>query len=261
MCTVTFVPRANGYLIGMNRDERIARGAGNPPGVHRLEGTRTVCPDDKGSTWIGSNQHGITLALLNWNTPIAQQTFRRSRGLIIPELVSFANIGELNTALMTYEFVGCAPFRLVAAIPGDRSVLQWSWDGTHLARRAYGWEMRHWFSSSSSDKRAQELRGHTCSRATKDMKAGSVAWLRQLHRSHEHGPGAFSVCVHRELVETLSYTEVCCMPGRLEMFHSIGSPCRPRETYIMELQRLGSPISTPSLIDSRRNEGNDVCRA
>lgn len=260
MCTVTFAPCANGYLIGMNRDERIARGAGNPPEVHRLEGTRTVFPDDKGATWIGSNQYGITLALLNWNIPIAQQTFRRSRGLIIPDLLALRNVAELNVALVGYELLSCAAFRLLAVSPGERTVLQCSWDGAQLAQRAYGWEMRHWFSSSASDNRAQELRGDVCARAANDTRAGSVGWLRRLHKSHENGPGDFSVCVHRELVETLSYTEVRCTPGRLEMFHSIGSPCRPRETYIIELRRLGSPVSTPSLMHSRRNEGNDVCR-
>ena len=260
MCTVTFIPRANSYLIGMNRDERIARGAGNPPGVHRLQGTRAVFPDDKGGTWIGSNEYGITLALLNWNIPIAQETFRRSRGLIIPDLLPLSNAAELNAASLTYEFVGCAPFRLVAAIPGDRSVLQSSWDATHLTRRAYGWEMRHWFSSSASDKRAQELRGHTCSRATKDMTAGSVGWLRQLHRSHEHGPGAFSVCVHRELVESLSYTEVSCTREKVSILHSMGKPCHPRETHIIGLWRRHARVCAPSLVQPQPTEESDVCR-
>ena len=31
MCTVRLLPRKDGYLLGMNRDEKIARGTGSPP--------------------------------------------------------------------------------------------------------------------------------------------------------------------------------------------------------------------------------------
>jgi hypothetical protein len=260
MCTVTFIPRANGYLLGMNRDEKIARGAGNPPAVHRFGGTRAVCPDDNGGTWIASNEYGITLALLNWNLPSAQQTPRRSRGLIIPDLLPLTNAAELNTASLTYEFVGCAPFRLLAAIPGDRSVLQWSWDGAQLTRRASAWEMRHWFSSSASDKRAEELRGEICARAAHYRNTGSAAWLRRLHRSHENGPAAFSVCVHRELVATLSYTEIFCGRDKISMMHAIGKPCEPRETHSIELRRRHSRVSAPLLVQQQATEESNVCR-
>lgn len=257
MCTVTFIPRANGYLLGMNRDENIARGAGNPE-AHRLAGARAVFPCDKaGGTWIACNEYGITLALLNWNIPVVQQSPQRSRGLIIPHLLPLNTARELHSALAMYELVYCAPFRLVAVIPGERSALQWSWDGAHLARRAYAWEVQHWFSSSASDNRAQELRSHVCSRAAKDTDAGSVSWLRRLHQSHENGPGAFSICVHRELVETLSFTEVLCTRADVSMLHIIGSPCNPRETNIIKMRRLYSVVST----EQKRIKDVHVCRA
>ena len=264
MCTVSFLPREHGYLLGMNRDEKIARGAGYPPEVRQLQGKRAAFPSDKaGGTWIACNEYGISLALLNWNVPVMQPSPQLSRGLIIPHLLSSMNPSELNSALATYAFVHCAPFRLLAVIPDERRVLQWSWDGTHLAERSCSWEMRHWFSSSASDSRAQELRGHVCSRASNDRKTGSVAWLRQIHQSHENGPGAFSMCVHRELVETLSYTEISCTQDRVSMVHAIGKPCDPRETRIIELWRVRSSISIaiPSLMDSQPSEQSDVCRS
>ena len=262
MCTVSFLPRERGFLLGMNRDEKIARGAGYPPEVHQVEGMRAAFPSDKaGGTWIACNEYGISLALLNWNIPVVQQSAPRSRGLIIPDLLPLAKAAGLTTAMRTYELVRCAPFRLLAVIPFDGRVLQWNWDGTHLAERSHPWEMRYWFSSSASDNRAQELRGHVCSRTSNDIKAGSVAGLRQLHRSHENGPGAFSMCVHRELVETLSYTEIFCAQDRVSMVHAIGKPCDPGETRTIELRRRSSGIATPSLIQQQRIEESNVCRS
>jgi hypothetical protein len=137
-----------------------------------------------------------------------------------------------------HESVDCAAFRLIAIIPSERAVLRWNWNGIHLKRTTGSWDVGHWFSSSASDNRAEELRGRTCSRASDEPNAGSVAWIRQLHRSHENGPGAFSICVHRELVETLSYTEVLCTRDEVSMVHSIGNPCNPQETRRVGLRRV-----------------------
>jgi len=82
------------YLLGMNRDERIARGAGSPPEVRECGGTKAVYPSDGNcGTWIGANDHGMALTLLNWNdvvpgavgTPVG-----RSRGSVIPAIIGFA---------------------------------------------------------------------------------------------------------------------------------------------------------------------------
>jgi len=138
MCTVTFIPIGNGYLLGMNRDEKIARGAGDPPRVRHFELTPAIFPSDNGGgTWIASNCYGITLALLNWNIPVVLPSRRRSRGLIIPRLISSTSSAELNHALATQQVANCAPFRLVAVVPGERNVAQWNWDGDSRGHRHF----------------------------------------------------------------------------------------------------------------------------
>ena len=75
MCTLTVVTRNDRYLMAMNRDEKIARGAGAPAEMHEFESTRAIYPNDgEGGTWIAANEYGIGLAVLNWNdtTPPAQ---------------------------------------------------------------------------------------------------------------------------------------------------------------------------------------------
>src|SRR4051812_10645584 len=68
MCTLTVATGSDTYRMAMNRDEKIARGAGVPPEMHEFDGTRAIYPNDgDGGTWIAANESGIGLALLNWN--------------------------------------------------------------------------------------------------------------------------------------------------------------------------------------------------
>ena len=68
MCTLSFVPTKDGYYAAMNRDERLTRSAALSPLTFRAGDLLTVYPfEEGGGTWIACNQHGLTLALLNWN--------------------------------------------------------------------------------------------------------------------------------------------------------------------------------------------------
>ena len=53
MCTLTVVTRNDTYLLAMNRDEKISRGAGFPPEIHEFEGDKAIYPSD------GDGGHGL----------------------------------------------------------------------------------------------------------------------------------------------------------------------------------------------------------
>ena len=140
MCTLSLVTRDNGYLLGMNRDERIARGAGVPPEALECNGTKVIYPSDStgstsilgtsilgtsisetsiSKTWIGVNEHAIALALLNWNDVAPRPTHTvtsRSRGLVIPALISSRSLAQLRGAF------GCFGTGRDAAISAGRSI-------------------------------------------------------------------------------------------------------------------------------------------
>ena len=44
MCTLSFIPRKQGYMLAMNRDERIARGAGLSPEIFGCDGESAIIP-------------------------------------------------------------------------------------------------------------------------------------------------------------------------------------------------------------------------
>jgi hypothetical protein len=240
MCTLTVVTGSNTYRMAMNRDERITRGAGMPPETHEFNATRAIYPNDgAGGTWIGANECGIALALLNWNdmAPPGNAVKTRSRGRMIPAFIDSRSLWDLRAVFCVYDFTGMLPFRLVGVFPSEREIWEWRWDATQLEFQVYEWKPRHWFSSSLSDDRAQTVRGLACRDAQHESDVGSLFWLRRLHASHVGGPGPFSLCVHREDVKTLSYSEVLVTPGQVQMGHFRGSPCTMARACPIEIER------------------------
>jgi hypothetical protein len=55
MCTLTFIAKPQGYLLGMNRDERLTRELALPPEAVNTTSLPAVYPHESGGgTWIGS---------------------------------------------------------------------------------------------------------------------------------------------------------------------------------------------------------------
>ena len=236
MCTLTLVTRANGYSLAMNRDEQLIRGVATPPALVNLAETTAIYPrDGAGGTWVAANSHGIALALLNWNdVPQPNGEKVRSRGDVIPALIHFSNYDKILSTLEALDLQGTWPFCLVGVFPAEKRMMEWSWTHRRLESRLHEWKLRHWFSSSLSDEQASAQRGAVCQGAWKESDAGSVPWLRRLHASHANGPGPFSLCVHRENVKTLSYTEIHCEFPKIACVYGEGSPC--------EMQEFAEPI-------------------
>ena len=243
MCTLTVVTSNDTYLMAMNRDEKVTRSAGLFPEIHEFDGIRAIYPNDgDGGTWFATNEYGITFALLNWNDiatcGIGAKT--QSRGRVIPALIDSRSLSDLHAVFDVSNFKGMMPFRLVGAFPWQQEIWEWRWDSKQLGFQVHMWESRHWFSSSLSDDRAERLRGTTCRDAQHESDAGSVPWLRRLHASHGGGSGPFSLCVHREDVKTLSYSEIMVTPRHVQMGHFRGSPCtmaQIQQIHSIEIER------------------------
>src|SRR5919108_2376492 len=97
MCTVSFLPRAQGFYLAMNRDERRDRLAGLAPAVVELESHRAVFPRERtGGTWISANDSGVCLALINWHRIERKpKNDTLSRGLVVKELAGKCTADEI----------------------------------------------------------------------------------------------------------------------------------------------------------------------
>src|SRR5882724_1478338 len=96
MCTVAFLPVADGYLLAHNRYESFKRAHGVPPARHAEGGRRFLAPrdpDGRGS-WIGVNDAGVTACVLNAaeSDACGLPAAPRSRGLVLWSLLPLDSI-------------------------------------------------------------------------------------------------------------------------------------------------------------------------
>lgn len=224
MCTVTFVPKANGYLLAMNRDDAYSRAAANVPSTFQYNGVTAIYPSESsGGTWISVNNAELAFALLNWNRPFLYPK-HRSRGEIIPSIAHHVEFDQVAASLEHMSFEGIYPFRLLCFSGCNHQVREWRWDG-ELSTITHAWDRRHWFSSSLSDDEALAQRSVVCDAAIAEPDALSVKWIRRLHSFHGTDRGAFGICVHRDTGGTLSYTEIEVSSVEATMLYRTGSPC------------------------------------
>jgi hypothetical protein len=246
MCTVTFIPRAEGYLLAMNRDERITRGPASPPTVIKIGSAQVLYPRDvQGGTWIAASSRGIAFTLLNWNDSGVVEPKTRSRGCVIPALIGCRSVRNADATLRRFDLQGILPFMLVGFFPSERQIAEWRWDQNALIRESFAWHSRQWCSSSLSDAQATVRRGLAHARVQHQSDMNSMAWLHRLHASHDQENPPFSICVHRQDVETVSYTEVLCTPHRVQCHYRRGSPCgRNAGLHSIAIRRYGCAAET-----------------
>jgi hypothetical protein len=77
-----------------NRDEKLTRPTGLPAKKRKVNGRAAISPSEPGGgTWIAVNDHGATLALINWYSITARVGGKAvSRG----EVINFHERGHLG---------------------------------------------------------------------------------------------------------------------------------------------------------------------
>jgi hypothetical protein len=237
LCTVAFLPDASsGYLLGHNRDERVRRSRGLPPRRHRWGGRTILAPSDPdgGGTWIGVNDAGITVCLLNAShrEPSRLPAVPQSRGLVAVGALRAGSIAHLRlwieaNALTLREM---RAFHLVAAEAGSggrrAKTARFRWDGIRGR-----WDLHTGpalFVSSGFDQAAAE-RARTAAwrRLLRSDPAPGREALALWFASHEPERGALSVCMHRPEARTVSRTIVLVGGDQAEMRYRDGQPCDP----------------------------------
>lgn len=258
MCTVTLIARRNGYALGMNRDEKLTRVTALPPTRQRLRDRDVLFPSEPGGgTWIGVNDAGVTLALINWYSVSARVSGRVvSRGDVIKALLPLTAPNATGELLSNFSLSATNAFRLIGVFPGDGQVLEWRWDLKTLRQVSHPWKTSTWISSGFDEPAAQRIRGATFQGRSRQSSAGTRDWLRRLHGSHDPARGPFSTCMHRADAATVSYSEVIVSERMAAMRYWPGAPCC---TELSTVERLrvakrtavaadGSPFPNPAVL-------------
>lgn len=227
MCTAIFIPRKVGYLLAMNRDEQLSRVAALPPARYRIEGAELLFPSEPGGgTWIGLNDGGVGLALVNWYAISRHVTGPIvSRGQVVRTALSARSVASVEERLTRLSLDRIRPFRLIGIVPATQQVVEWRWDLIQLERVDHAWSPAAWISSGWDEPGAQASRSRSFQRALTEKSAGTLPWLRRLHRSHAPEPGAYSICMHRSDAATVSYTEIAVSSTVATLNCRPGAPC------------------------------------
>lgn len=228
MCTVSFLPMPSGFALAMNRDEKKSRLPGEKPRKARTGRYLSLHPQEPGGgTWIGVNHRGLALALINWHAQPLNVNAQITRGIVVPHLLAAENLSRATSLLAALPLARINPFRLIAVSLAERIVAEWRWNGDCLNLSQKSWSRAHWFSSGLDETGVAKARAKIASRTH-----GTLPHLRRLHRSHQPERGAFSVCMHRDDAETVSYTEILADREGVRMRHAQGALCK---------ERLGAP--------------------
>jgi len=145
VCTVSIIPIASGFRLVVNRDESRRREPASPPVWRRVgpQAVRAIWPLDRaaGGTWVGANEFGVVLAVLNLNphppVDIAGVEDLVSRGMVIPRLLDAPDAARAARALGGLRLDRFAPFRMLAIDPGAHAagrpgVIEATWDRSRL---------------------------------------------------------------------------------------------------------------------------------
>jgi len=238
MCTVTFIARRNGYALGMNRDEKLARVKALRPARYRLEGRTALYPSEPGGgTWIGVNDVGAAFALVNWYSASARVAEKAiSRGTIVTSTLIAESPDRASEILTTVSLERVNTFRLLGIFPASQELVEWRWDVKRLDLLSHRWRTNIWVSSGFDEPGAEETRCRTFQNALQHRSVGNREWLRRLHRSHSPDVGPYSLCMHRDDAATVSYTEILVSRGISRMRYQPGSPCAPTTEFIDSLK-------------------------
>jgi hypothetical protein len=148
MCTVVYIPNNKKILFASLRDESPARTRAMAADIYTKGDISFLSPKDPvgGGTWIGANNSGNTIILLNGgfeNHP-RKDKYLKSRGVIVSELLAIASPIEKWEHI---NMEGIEPFTLI--IWSNAVLFQLVWDGIKKYKIIQDKTIPHIWSSST----------------------------------------------------------------------------------------------------------------
>jgi hypothetical protein len=240
VCTASWLTQGGTLRLGFNRDELRSREPALPPEVRDGAGGRWIAPRDgrAGGTWIAASERGAVLALLN-RSEGAPPPGAASRGLLIPELLGATDAAELVAALGRRDLAPFAPFRLLALWHGRDAGVVAGWNGVALDAEPLDAGAGLLCSSSLGDARVTATRGAVWARFRAEPFGERTQ--RDFHRDHSPQPSAWSVCVHRDDAQSVSFTAVEIGGGAVRFAYHDAPPCQPGAEFEASLPLGAAP--------------------
>jgi hypothetical protein len=236
---LTWIHHGAGFELFFNRDELRQRALGRPPGLRERAGRRWLSPLDPegGGTWIGVNEFGLAVALLNGYLPAdAEPRDWVTRGELVDGMLDARTTREVEVRLRKRHLERYRSFTLVALEPAQPALIAtWDLRELNLDRRREGHPP---ICSSSLDATGataarRALFGELLARhGTVDANL-----LEMFHTSHGPARGPLSPCMHRDDAQTQCFTRIRVDAAKVELHYTPGPPCEKRVAERVELER------------------------
>ena len=228
MCTVTVVAWRNTVRVACNRDEQRSRAAALPPQIRQFGNRQAILPIDPagGGTWIGVNNAGLAMTLLNVNSAkimLRSKAPRMSRGSIIPSLL---HCDSLTAAVDCGQKVAArhyAPFHLVLVSQEEAAELRSDAKEVRLIRRSALSKPLLFTSSGLGDELVEGPRRELFN----ELFSRRECWFAQqdaLHRHQWPDRPHLSVCMSRPDARTVSHSVVALSPRAVSLTYYPDAP-------------------------------------
>lgn len=215
-----------GVWLVSSRDELHDRLPSLEPRVHHLtqqqgknkyQGKRwAIFPVDPegGGTWVGVNDLGVAVSLLNHYPEYAPEpTRKQSRGDLVVQLLAAGDVTEALTALADNDLTVYGSCKLVT-VSAAGMLMTLTWDGHNATLEQH--DLPQVWASSSTHHRAANDHRRTL---FYNQPPETFACLRKFHSDQSHPEGALNVLMHSPEARTVSVTAVHIAPEQVTLHH------------------------------------------
>lgn len=217
MCTVVYLPTENGICLASLRDESPKRKNANVPAIIESNNIYYLSPTDPaaGGTWIGVNQPGSIIVLLNggFENHTKTKVYKKSRGLIVSELLA-KDMPVKEWTVMDME--GIEPYTLIIFTEGK--LFQLVWDGQHKHQTLQtNKRPQIWSSATLYDDSAKAMRNQHFENWIAANPPLTKLSLFNFFKSTDDKENGF-IINRNELVKTMSYSFIEMQQDALASF-------------------------------------------
>lgn len=221
MCTVSFVNVNGKIIITSNRDEKTLRPNALEPRNYLINSKKIIFPKDKkaGGTWFAIDEHSTILVLLNGadEKHIPKETYRKSRGLILIDLISCESV---IAAWKSIDLENIEPFTLV--LFENQKLYQLRWNEIEKRTIALDSNQNHiWSSSTLYSKEIREERANWFYTFLDTKPQVNVDELFNFHRYTQEENTEHGLVINRnDALKTLSITQTVIEKNKVEIHYN-----------------------------------------
>jgi uncharacterized protein with NRDE domain len=217
MCTVSFAPLKDGFVLTSNRDEKTSRPTISPK-VYIEKGIKLLYPKDEkaGGTWIVAKNEGTAIVLLNgaFENHKKEPSYLKSRGVVLMEMIKSSNpLIHFSSMLLK----GVEPFTLIVFQNNKSVELKWDEKQKYAMEHSVS-EPHIWSSSTLYNQEQRASRKQWFEDFITQNNSLSSEKILSFHKNTQVENTEYGLLINRvNTIKTLSITQLIIQNNLAEM--------------------------------------------